>query len=732
MLVGSDSADQTFTLSNPDAAAVSVEDPRLIDTDAGDFSIRRNTCTSPLAGGASCEIDVDFRPASPGTKSAILFVETGAVDLSASLSGKGLAPAALQLTGDLAFGVSRATLPANRNVALKNTGDLVATIASIAIPAPFVMADEDCPDSLGAGASCTINIGVSGVADSNQAYSQTLTVASPAGDATLGATWTRLPDPIVAPTITGPEGPTNNDDPDWDATSDEIGGTLLCALDTDTFTPCPAGFAYTDLSEAPHTLSVELTGLDGITAVATRTIVVDKVAAAPGVDGPTDPTLERSATFSFTGVEPGAFLSCTFDTVLRSCNGSFDDLALGDHTLVVSQTDPAGNTSPETTFTWTILAGPSNTVPPAIAGGPTRRPGVILTSTAGTYAGTPPIAVARRWERCQDGTCAATGATGETYTLVAADAGKTIRLVESATNEANTAFSLPPQETPSNSFGPVLATIAAPAVTVPALVGSSTVPLTIAGEQGATFECKLDDAAAFAICPAEALSDVADGTHTLQVRQTGVDGAVGPPDTVTFEVDTGPPASPPGGGTIGSGPPASTTATTATFDLTPSEPGSTFLCSLDGSAFIACPDPVTFTGLTQGAHTFEVIEVDAAGNKGKATKFSWTVTAPSAGSPGPLPRATTCASRRVARITLRRGPNLQANFRGASIAAATLRDASGKVVRRLAFTQRRVTVDLRGMPRGVFTARLLVRLRGGKIATFTRAYRTCQPAGATR
>jgi CSLREA domain-containing protein len=68
--------------------------------------------------------------------------------------------------------------------------------------------------------------------------------------------------------------------------------------------------------------------------------------------------------------------------------------------------------------------------------------------------------------------------------------------------------------------------------------------------------------------------------------------------------------------TITSGPAdgSLTNQTTATFAFASSEPGSSFECSVDGGAFIACPNPETTSPLADGPHAFAVRAVDAAHN----------------------------------------------------------------------------------------------------------------------
>jgi hypothetical protein len=93
-------------------------------------------------------------------------------------------------------------------------------------------------------------------------------------------------------------------------------------------------------------------------------------------------------------------------------------------------------------------------------------------------------------------------------------------------------------------------------------------------------------------------------------------------------VDTSPPDT-----TIESGPAQTTTATSATFSFSSSEPGSTYQCQLDASAWAECSSPKTYSELSTGAHSLLVRATDAAGNTDQSpASRSWTV---EAGTPPP-------------------------------------------------------------------------------------------------
>jgi len=73
--------------------------------------------------------------------------------------------------------------------------------------------------------------------------------------------------------------------------------------------------------------------------------------------------------------------------------------------------------------------------------------------------------------------------------------------------------------------------------------------------------------------------------------------------------------------------PASLSASgTATFTFSSADASASFEASLDGATYAAATSPATYTGLSDGSHTFAVRAIDAAGNvDATPASYTWTV-----------------------------------------------------------------------------------------------------------
>jgi hypothetical protein len=144
-----------------------------------------------------------------------------------------------------------------------------------------------------------------------------------------------------------------------------------------------------------------------------------------------------------------------------------------------------------------------------------------------------------------------------------------------------------------------------------------------ASEAGSTFACSIDNGSYFPCTSPRTYTGLAAGPHVFRVRATDAAGNTDQsPATYDWSIDTAAPDT-----SIGAGaPPATTLSTSATFNFSSGEPGSTFECSLDAAAFVACTSPTEYTGLSFGPHTFRVQAVDSVGNvDGSPASHSWTV-----------------------------------------------------------------------------------------------------------
>ena len=163
--INTSSTAQLVTLTNTGAAAMAVATGSYVFSPTGQFS-QTNTCGTSVAAGASCTINVVFRPTTAGAKSATLSVTpTGGTAKTVSLSGTGLAAVVGVVSLNpttLAFGTqARNSSSIAQPVTVTNSGTV--SIASLTIRftgsnTSHYSQTNNCNTALAVGATCTVNV----------------------------------------------------------------------------------------------------------------------------------------------------------------------------------------------------------------------------------------------------------------------------------------------------------------------------------------------------------------------------------------------------------------------------------------------------------------------------------------------------------------------------------------------------------------------------------------------
>lgn len=148
---------------------------------------------------------------------------------------------------------------------------------------------------------------------------------------------------------------------------------------------------------------------------------------------------------------------------------------------------------------------------------------------------------------------------------------------------------------------------------------------------GVAFLCQIDGGGYSACQSGQTYNGLSYGAHTFSVEAKDSNGnlsngAASYPWTIVPPVPE-----------IGSTPPNPSNSSSATFTFSDDDSSLSFLCQIDGGGYSPCQSGQTYTGLTDGLHTFSVEATDGSGHVSAPASYPWTVALPAIvfdGSPG--------------------------------------------------------------------------------------------------
>ncbi len=183
-----------------------------------------------------------------------------------------------------------------------------------------------------------------------------------------------------------------------------------------------------------------------------------------------------------------------------------------------------------------------------------------------------------------------------------------------------------PSPTPTPTATPIDLSLFAPRIdsTDPSNSPTNVTTMSIAfsaQSSGGSFYCSLDNAVESLCSSPMNYANVSNGSHTFRVLGRAPNGQDAGSASYSWDVDALPP-------TVQIDNVATlrtlTNENSIQFFVSSSEPG-TFMCSFDGATASACTSPVSYNGLSEGAHNFQVSVTDALGNASAPAAFSWSI-----------------------------------------------------------------------------------------------------------
>ena len=381
----------------------------------------------------------------------------------------------------------------------------------------------------------------------------------------------------------GTSGVINTNSASFDFTVDDPDATVECDVGQG-FSPCSSGVSYSSLSEGSHTFTVRATNLALEVNSDSVSFAVDTTGPSlslPNVTKDVNDVASTTVTYSPSGSDPHGPVNVT----CTPASGS--TFSLGTVSVSCTGTDGLGNSS-SGSFTVTVrdVTAPVITSPGNITDTVNGATSKVESFTVTANAGTP--------------TCSP--ASGSSFPLGSTTV--TCHSTDASSNVGTATFSV----TISDNQLPTLTLPGNKTVQSP-LGANVNVTYSVSGSDGGlslTPSCSPASGSSFALGTTHvncSVTDLASNTKTGSFDVIVVDTTA-----PTVSISGGPT------GTVGSG--------DASFSFSANE-GST-ACAIDGGGFSACSSSASYSGLGDGAHTFQVKATDASNNSNTASR-SWTV-----------------------------------------------------------------------------------------------------------
>jgi Ca2+-binding RTX toxin-like protein len=469
-------------------------------------------------------------------------------------------------------------------------------------------ATTECRLDGGAWSPCSSPAAYTALASGEHTFAVRAT--DPAGNTGPAAerTWTIETVEPETTITTGPPSLTNSATATFAFTSNDPAATFECNLDGAGWVACISPLDQPGLADGPHELQVRAAA-GGLTdpTPATWSWTVDTTAPVLTVSTkPSGTTTVAGSRFEFTVDDASATTECRVDGgPWAPCSSPFvPALADGQHTVDIRATDPAGNTSPVDSTTWTVDGDlPQVQITSGPTGTTTERAGeftFMVDDPAATVECRFDLGV---WVACTSPAAFSDFADGRH--------SFDVRATDSAGNtsaEGRIWF--------IDATAPVVTIVSGPAGWT---VSRSAVIVFTVDDPAASLACTLDGAP-YAPCASPiSLTGLGDGEHTLSITATDALRNASAPAVRTWTVDATPPVV-----TITSGPSGIVSVDDVTFTFEADDP-SDFRCRLDGGAWQACTSPVDYTDLAVGDHVFEVEATNRAGLVGAIVGREFTI-----------------------------------------------------------------------------------------------------------